>query len=249
MFYHMWAECDAGRYFDVQLPIPRKRRLDKRDQMIRSCSWAMRLAHRDVIEVAALSLGAHRAASEIDDPSLANYYRFVLRNRYAGDAARHYFRFLDQIVYHLNEVSERRLLLGTKPKNVSFSRLQRQIIERKVGGPKRLLTTARRVVRVAARDLTPAGWELLERFRHIDTHRYPVGIDHISYGFSRRDGDVRLRPGGEVLILGDVEGESYAMYTLPDVDFETVAKLLRRLMRNSTGILAELASRRFLLSA
>lgn len=249
MFNAMWAECDRGRYFDLHLPPPRKRLLEKRDQMIRSASWAIRLAHRDVIEVAALALGAESAATEIEDLPLANYYRFVLRNRFAGDAARHYFRLLDQIIYHLYEVSDRTLLPGTKPKHVSLSRLQRSIVERKVGGPERLSRTARKVVRLASRDLTSTGCELFERFRHVDTHRYPVGIDHISYGFSRRDGDVRLRPGGEVFVLGDVQGESYAMYTTPDIDFGTVAEFLRRVMRNSTAILAELADRRFLLSA
>lgn len=245
--YH-WQECDAGSFFNVPFPAPRMKKFQPRDQLIRSGSYGIRFAYRDCIEIPAMALAAERVALETADALLANYMRFVIRNRHATNAARAYFRFLDQVVFHMYEVSDRTLMAHVQPKYVTFGRLQQAIRDKKLAGPARLVRTAKRVRRMAASGLTDAGWALLERFRNADTHRYPVGIDHISVRFGRTDGETRVLPGGRTIIFGDPDGKAWAFYGAPEVDFGTVSELLRAGMINSKAILAELAAARLLLA-
>jgi hypothetical protein len=210
----------------------------------------VRLAYADFIETAAMALAIHEVASSNPDLEVANSLRFRFRNREASDSVRHYFRFLDQLAHHLFEISDRNLLPGKRPKDASFHVVHDFVKRRLVGSSRRINTGAAELVRLAARSLTPDGWKLLHMFRNIDTHRYVVGIDHISYGFSRNDGQLRVRPGGRLLTIGDPAGgsKSYSWYGMPDIEFEIVAGVLRVCMRNAREILLRMAERRLLLS-
>jgi len=92
--------------------------------------------------------------------------------------------------------------------------------------------------RTRTRSLTPEGWRLLQVFRNVDTHRYVVGIDHISCGFSRGDGQLRVRAGGRLMTIGDPNGtgKSYSWYGRPDIDFATVACVLVITMSNANAL-------------
>ena len=110
-----------------------------------------------------------------------------------------------------------------------------------------MVAAARSMILEAHAQLTEQGWQLLQNFRNVDTHRFVVGIDHILYGFGPVSVDDPVRLGGRLLTVGDPDAPTYALFAKPDLNFETVEKLLRICMRNAKAVLADLASRRLLL--
>jgi hypothetical protein len=247
MYEAFWAECDTGQYFDLSIASANLNRLRARNMLLRSGTRVLRWAYRDVIERAAMALAAETTAVTIGDPGLAAHFRFVIRNREAADAARAFLRFLDQTTYHLYEVSGRKLITVKRPRDVSFARLEQDFTTAKNAGSRRVVAAARSVISAARADFTEDGWLMLQNFRNVDTHRFVVGIDHIVYGFGPVSKDDPVRAGGRLLIMGDPDAPKYALFAEPDLDFETVAKLLRICMHNAKIVLAGLASRRFLL--
>lgn len=242
MYDAFWAECDAGKYFSITIPSVPLNRFRTRNLLLRSGTTVLRISYPDFIEHAAMSLAADATAKQILDEGLANHFRFIIRNREASDAVRAYFRFLDQVAYHLFEISGRSLIRVKTPRDVSFQRLDNALKNTAVGGSRRIADAGRALVKTAKASLTVAGWTLLQNFRNVDTHRYVVGIDHIAYGFgSSTPDDV---PGGRLLTVG-----GYSLFGAPAIRFTTLEPLLRLTMRNAKGIFAYLAQRRLLIAS
>jgi hypothetical protein len=242
-----WAECDRGGYFDYPIGRQRLTRLRPRNMLLRSGSRNIQFSYEHAITETAMALAAEAVASELTEAPLAAYFRFDLRNRYASDAARAFFRLLDQISHHLHEISARRLLPGCGPREASFGNMRKAVRRRKLGGSRRIRGGAEGVIAAATNGLTKDGWRLLTYFRNVDTHRYVVGIDHIAYEFARDDGQTRIEPGGRVFTVGSLTGEHYSLYGRPDVSFGTMGRVLSRCSANAKAIMSLLSTKRLLL--
>ncbi|HUP62684.1 MAG TPA: hypothetical protein VNA69_19945 [Thermoanaerobaculia bacterium] len=245
MYDEYWREIDAGGYFQVPIPPALSTRLRPRNMLLRSGTRVLRWAYRDTIERAAMALAAEATARQIDIDGLAAHFRFVIRNRDAADAIRSYIRFLDQISYHLYEISGRRLVDVKTPRDVSFQRLEKQLATGSTKASRRIATAARRVVVNAHGGLTKDGWKLLQSFRNVDTHRFVVGIDHVIYDFGPVSKDDPVR-GGYTFGFGDPNDLTYAQFSEPDIRFDDIDKLLRLTMSNAKTALSTLASLRLL---
>jgi len=245
-----WDICDAGHFWDFPLASFPLTRLKPRNALLRSGTRTVRRAYDEFIETAALARAAERTAQRQHDEAVRNFWRFNFRNRTAADALRHFFRFLDQTTHHLFEVSDRTLIPGATPKSASFATLRACVRQGRLSGSRRINSGALSFLDLSTRSLTADGWKLLQVFRNVDTHRYVVGIDHISYGFSRDDGQVRVRAGGRLLTIGDPDGngKSYSWYGRPDIDFATVDRVLTTTMANARAVMECLARTRLLLN-
>lgn len=246
LFDEFWRIVDAGEYYDVPIPSARLNRMRARSMLLRSGTRVLQWAYRDIIERAAMSLAAETTASNIEDKGVAAYFRYVLRNREAADAARAYLRFLDQVAYHLYETSGRELP-RVSPRAVSYKKFEAVVSCVNTQGSRRILSGGRDVKAAAREGFTDDGWKLLEGFRNVDTHRFVVGIDHMIQGFGPFEKGDPVRLGGRLIVFGDGTDQAYAAFAGPDLDFATVSFLLKACMRNSKGVLDALAKRRLLL--
>jgi hypothetical protein len=249
LYDEYWEICDSGHYWDFPIVASGLRRFKPLNALLRSGTRSVRWAYDEFIETAAMARAAENFAQRQIDESVRNFWRFHFRNRTAADALRHFFRFLDHTTHHLFEISDRKLIPGVAPKSATFSVLRQSLKQGRASGSRRVRLAAHSLVELAARSLTPEGWRLLQVFRNVDTHRYVVGIDHISYGFSRNDGQLRVRAGGRLMTIGDPDGngKSYSWYGLPDIDFATVNKVLAITMANSKAVMKGLSQKRLLL--
>lgn len=245
MYDEYWREADAGEYFRVPIPPAPLSRLRPRNMLLRSGTRVLRWAYRDTIERAAMALAAESTARHIEVEGLAAHFRFVIRNREAADAIRSYIRFLDQISYHLYEISGRRLIDVKSPRGVSFAQLEKQLANGGTKASRRIVTAARKVVANARTGFTDDGWKLLQSFRNVDTHRFVVGIDHVIHDFGPVSKEDPLR-GGYTFGFGDPDDLTWAHFAEPDVRFEDIEKLLRISMANAKAALSTLASTRLL---
>lgn len=246
-----WRECDSGKYFFVPLrKLPRKT-FRPRNELLLSGSTTIRLSYGDFIEHSAMALAANTLADTLPDDAFANHFRFNVRNRDVATALRSFFRFLDQTTFHLYELSDRALLpKKVSPRRVDFGQLEKHLVNGLPNPSGKIANAAKAFLEAARLNLPEVAWKLLRDFRNADTHRYVVGIDHISYGFSRDDGGVRLNSNGRLMTLGDTnsKSKSYSWYGRPDIDFATVERILRACMNNAKAIMFDLCHRRLLAS-
>ncbi|HYM60095.1 MAG TPA: hypothetical protein VEZ11_04310 [Thermoanaerobaculia bacterium] len=245
-----WHECDTGRYFDFPLHQLSRKTLRPLDELLISGSKTVRFSYSDFIEQSAMALAANALADTLSNEGFANYFRFHIRNRDVGTAIRSFFRFLDQTTFHLYEHSDRKLLPKVSPRQVDFGKLETCFTKGVPKAAARVTVAAKAFLQAAKQSIPAAAWKLLRDFRNTDTHRYVVGIDHISYGFSRDDGDVRLHRQGRLMTIGDPDckSRSYSLYGQPDIDFATMERFLRACMTNAKAIMIDLGRRRLLVS-
>jgi hypothetical protein len=251
LYDFFWRECDAGKYFFVPLRKFPRTIFRPRNELLLSGSKTIRLSYGDFIEHSAMALAANLLADTIPDEGFANHFRFDVRNRDVATALRSFFRFLDQTTFHLYELSDRALLpKKVSPRRVDFVQLEKHLVK-DLPKPSAKIADAATAFLITARQNVPEiAWNLLRDFRNADTHRYVVGIDHISYGFSRDDGGVRLNRNGLLMTIGDPnsKSKSYSWYGKPEIDFVTLEGILRACMANSKAIMLDLCRRRLLAS-
>jgi hypothetical protein len=243
-----WQECDTGRFFFIGWRKSQRKRFRPKHQLLLSGSTTIRLAYGDFIEYSAMALAVNTLADTLTDEGLANHFRFNVRNRDVATALRSFFRFLDQITFHLYELSDRKLLPKTLPRRVDFGQLEKCATKGLPEPSSKITKAAKKFLDTAVQNMPASAWQLLRDFRNADTHRYVVGIDHISYGFSRDDGGVRIHTGGRIMSVGDPRSKYYSWYGLPDIDFDTIERALRICMANAKAIMADLCEQRLLAS-
>jgi len=248
LYDFFWEECDRGKFFFIPLRKHQRKTFKAETELLVSGSTSIRLSYGDFIEHAAMALSANRLADSLASEGFANHFRFDVRNRDTATAIRSFFRFLDQTTFHLYELSDRALLPKIAPRRVDFGQLEKVFAGKPATVPLKLATAAETFLSIARRNLPDAAWNLLRDFRNADTHRYVVGIDHISYGFSRDDGGVRIHGHGRLMTIGDVTSKSYSWYGRPDIDFGTMERILRLSMSNAKAIMLDLCKRRLLAS-
>ena len=241
-----WTECDRGKYFVLPIPKLQLKHMRPRNELLWSGTSSIRLSYGDFVEHTAMAFAAESLAQTISEDGFANHFRFGIRNRDIATAIRSFFRFFDHATFHLNELSDRQLLARTAPRKVSFQALQKAIDSGKLVGPPRLVSAARFLCNAAGDRITLEGQQLLREFRNADTHRYVVGIDHISYGFSRDDRGVRLNARGRLLTFGNLAGKHYSMYGVPDIDYPATSALLRACLTNAKAVMVQFCKRRLI---
>jgi hypothetical protein len=225
--YH-WEFRDEGRFFDVQIPHLKSHDFDIDSEIIFSGSSALIQSYCDLIINISLSWAANKTANDIDDESLANYFRFRIRNLHTKQSVRDFFRFLDYAVFHLNELSLGKLI-NKKPKYVNYSTLKSEIKNEKIN-----YNDVKDIIIQGIEILTENdGGEFIKKFRDIETHRFPLGIDCILYPFSRSNVDIRLdEKYGRVISIG-----GYNLYGTPDISFPAMEPILKALGDNAKKII------------
>jgi hypothetical protein len=248
LYDFFWEECDRGKFFFIPMRKRRRKTFRAETELLVSGSTSIRLSYGDFIEHAAMALSANRLANSLASDGFANHFRFDVRNRDTATSIRSFFRFLDQTTFHLYELSDRALLPKTRPRRVDFGQLEKALAGKTAISPPKFAAAAETLLKIARQHLPDAAWNLLRDFRNADTHRYVVGIDHISYGFSRDDGDVRIHGYGRLMTIGDPTSKSYSWYGRPDIDFGTMERILRVSMSNAKAIMLDLCKRGLLAS-
>ena len=232
--YH-WQFCDEGGYFDFQIPHSTSRNLEIPSEIFFSGSSVLIQSYHDLIINISFSWAANETANEIEDESLANYFRFRIRNPHTKQSVHDFHRFLDHSTFHLNELSLGQLI-NRNARKVSFNKLKniqnvRQDVEHKIVQGKDI------ILQNAFCSITHRGREILRKFRNIDVHRFPLGIDCIFYPFSRGNVEIRIdNKYGRLFTIGDQNGECYNFYGMPDFKFSELEPILRILGDNAKKI-------------
>ena len=106
------------------------------------------------------------------------------------------------------------------------------------------------VLKTAYLTLTDRGKNILRDFRNIDEHRFPLGIDCLTYPFSRGKPNFRLDERyGRLFTVGDRTDKNYTYYGLPDIKFNELEPILKILAVNAKKIIQGLAIIRVLVQS
>lgn len=233
---YYWQFCDNNNYFDFNVPSLNFHPLKKELQILFSGSSALLQSYHDLISNICFSLAADKLANEIKIVSLANYFRFKIRNPHTKLSVHNFYRFLEHSAFHLNELSLGHLL-GPNPKHVYFKNLQ-NIQNIPHGIKAEIILGKDSLLQNAFSTLTDRGKEILRSFRDVDEHRFPLGIDCILYPFSR--GNVKIcvdDRSGRLFTIGDPEGDCYNSYGVPDFKFSDLKPILSILGDNTKKIM------------
>ncbi len=227
--YH-WQFLDEGRFFDFKIPHLKVNTFDIESEILFSGSSALIQSYGDLIMNISLAWAANKTAIDIDDESLANYFRFRIRNLHSKQSVFDFYRFLDHAAFHLNELSLG-TLINKSPRRASFDNLEKKtgfqgIHDKIIQGKDILLNNA-------FSSLTDKGRKILTDFRNIETHRFPLGIDCINYPFSRINVEIRLddKYGSAISIGG------YNLYCTPDISFSEMELILKTIGDNAKKII------------
>ncbi len=236
LYDHYWHFLDANNYFEFNVTSTNFHPLKRGPQILFSGSSALIQSYYDLISNICFSLAANKLANEIKDISLGNYFRFKVRNPHAKLSVHNFFKFLDHSTFHLNELSSGHLL-GSNPRNVSFKRLQN--IQNNFDGINTEIILGKDILlQKAFSSLTDQDKEILRKFRDIDEHRFPLGIDCIYYPFSRGNVDIRIDDAnGRLFTIGNPEGDCYNFYGAPDFKFTEIEPILAILGNNAKIIM------------
>lgn len=232
-----WQFLDNNNYFDFNIVPPSNfHPLKIEPQVLFSGSSALAQSYRDLISNLCFSLAANKLANEIEIMSLANYFRFNVRNPHTKHSIHNFYRFLDHSAFHLNELSLGHLL-GVKPRSASFTKLQN--IQNIPDGIKAEIILGKDILlQKAFSTLTDQGKEILRKFRNVDEHRFPLGIDCIFYPFSKGNVEIRIDDRkGKLFTIGNPEGDCYNFYGAPDFKFSELKPVLTILGNNAKIIM------------
>lgn len=249
LFYdNWWYYRDEGKYFDLQIPRIKKSMHDVDNQLLFSGTTAIFSSYRDLIINVCYVLAANKIASEIQEEPLSNYFRFRIRNPYVRHSIHDFFRFLDHLTFHLNELSHCKLI-SKKVKEVDFLKLQ-NINTKNLNIPPKIKKSIEIILNTAYLRITKRGKKILRDFRNIDEHRFPLGIDCLTYPFSRGKPNFRLDERyGRLFTVGDRTGKNYTYYGLPDIKFNELEPILKILAVNAKKIIQGLAIIRVLVQS
>ncbi len=229
--YH-WQFRDEGNFFDFQIPHLKVNAFDIESEILFSGSSALIQSYLDLIMNISFSWAANKTAIDIDidDESLANYFRFRIRNLHTKHSVFDFYRFLDHAAFHLNELSLGKLI-NTKPREVCFNLLKK--VTKFQGIKDEIIQGKDILLNNAFSSLTKRGIKILKAFRNIETHRFPLGIDCIHYPFSRINVEIRLDDKyGSVISIG-----GYSLYGTPDISFQNMELILKTIGDNAKKII------------
>jgi len=230
---YYWQFRDNNNYFDFNVPSLNFHPLKKEMQILFSGSLALVQSYHDLISNICFSLSADKLANEIKIASLANYFRFKIRNPHTKLSVHNFYRFLEHSAFHLNELSLG-ALLGSKPRFVSFTKLQ-NIPD---GIKTEIILGKDTLLQNAFSSLTDRGKEILRSFRDVDEHRFPLGIDCIFYPFSRGNVEIRIDDrNGRLFTIGNPDGNCYNFYGAADFKFSELKPILTILGNNAKLIM------------
>lgn len=233
---YYWQFLDNNNYFDFDVSSSNFHPLKIEPQILLSGSLALVQSYRDLINNICFSLAADKLANGIEIASLANYFRFRVRNPITKLSVHNFYRFLDHSAFHLNELSLGDLL-GTKPRPVDFKKLQK--IKNIPDDIKPEIILGKDILlQKAFSTLTDQGEKILRKFRDVEEHRFPLGIDCIFYPFSRGNVDIRIDDRkGRLFTIGNPEGDCYNFYGVPDFTFSELKPILSILGNNAKIIM------------
>jgi len=236
LYDHYWHFLDDNNYFDFNTSSTNFHPLKIEPQILVSGSSALVQAYHDLISNICFSLAANKLANEIEVVSLGNYFRFNVRNPHTKLSIHNFHRFLDHSVFHLNELSLGHML-GSNPRCVSFKKLQKtQNISDGINAE--IISGKDILLQKAFSTLTDRGKEILRKFRDVDEHRFPLGIDCIFYPFSRGNVEIRIDDrNGRLFTIGNPEGDCYNFYGAPDFKFTELEPILAILGNNAKIIM------------
>lgn len=233
---YYWQFLDYNNYFDFNVSSSNFHPLKIKPQILFSGSSALIQSYHDLISNICFSLAADKLANEIEIASLANYFRFKVRNPNTKLSVHDFYRFLDHSAFHLNELSLG-YLLGENPRFVNFTKLQN--IQNIPDDIKTEIISGKDILlQKAFSTLTDRGKEILRKFRDVNEHRFPLGIDCIFYPFSRGNVEIRIDDkNGRLFSIGNPEGDCYNFHGAPDFKFSELKPILSILGNNAKIIM------------
>lgn len=236
LYDHYWYFLDRKDYYSLNASLKKFNIIRKESQILLSGSNALLQSYRDLVSNICFSLAANKLANEIDVISLANYFRFRVRNPHTKLGVHNFYRFLDHCAFHLNELSFGRLV-GSNPRGVSFGTLKSdQDIPHNI--QTKIISGRKVLLQKAFYRLTNQGKEILRKLRDVDEHRFPLGIDCIFYRFSRGNVEIRIDDRkGRLITIGNPEADCYNFYGEPDFKFSEFKPIIKILGNNAKKIM------------
>lgn len=230
--YH-WQFRDQNKLEKFEIPDVKLHNRGINCDLIYSGSKALYWSYRNLFTNISFSWAANKTANDMEVESLANYFRYRIRNLHTQQSIRDFFRFLDHATFHLNELSSRKLL-DVKLCFVSFDKLKKKndennfqgVVDEIIQGKNILLDNA-----FSSIATTPDVFKLLKKIRNIEAHRFPLGIDCITQLVSRDDARL-IDKHGVFMRIGDLN-----YFGIPDMKFQEIEPILKVFANNAKKII------------